>query len=269
MSIISLLRDYLTDPRIKNVDINSIDRINVHREILLSKRLMVEVFEEFYKTCIDLDKKYFTGNGLRVEIGSGSSLFKQYYPEVITTDIEPSPYIYKVLDAQNMDFEDSSVHAIYGINCFHHFPQPEKFVKELIRVLNPGGGCILIEPYYGPFATFIYSNIHKQEHFNKNQVEWSNKKNNMNIMSGANQALSYIVFHRDVEKFNTLFPSLEIVIEKPLNNYLRYLLSGGLNFRQFVPNFLSPSIKLLEWLLLLFSDIMALHFVVVLRKRTN
>jgi hypothetical protein len=55
-------------------------------------------------------------------------------------------------------------------------------------------------------------------------------------MHGANQALSYIVFERDRALFEQRCPTLEVVVREPLTNWLRYLLSGGLNFRQLVPS---------------------------------
>jgi SAM-dependent methyltransferase len=266
MSIINWIRERVTDARMENVDINTADRIAIHREILFSKKFMTEVFNEFYKICIELDKKYFTGDGLRVEIGSGSGQFKKYYPDIITTDIVPSPYIDKVLDAQNMDYENSSIHAIYGINCFHHLLEPDKFLKESSRVLKPGGGCILIDPYHGPFSNIVHTYIHAQEHFDKKQQAWETHMDKMGTMSGANQALSYIVFVRDKECFLRKFPPLEIVKILPLNNYLRYLLSGGLNFKQLVPDSFSPVIKLVERILSPLSKTLALHYVIVLRK---
>jgi hypothetical protein len=51
-----------------------------------------------------------------------------------------------------------------------------------------------------------------------------------------------------------------------LTNYLRYLLSGGLNFRQLVPDRLLPVIKLLEGALRPARNILALHHVIVIRK---
>jgi len=56
-------------------------------------------------------------------------------------------------------------------------------------------------------------------------------------MEGANQALSYIVFKRDVHLFLKKYPQLELVEQKVFSNYLRYLLSGGLNFRQILPSY--------------------------------
>lgn len=120
-----------------------------------------------------------------------------------------------------MDFEDNTVRAIYGINCFHHFPNPKKFFLELNRVFISGGGCILIEPYYGFFVKRFCKNLFDAETFDTSQLEWEDPKNQ--VMTGANQALSYIVFKRDLKLFQKLNSHLEIVIQKPLNRVCAYL----------------------------------------------
>lgn len=268
MSIINKIRDKVTEPGMKKIDINGSDRIVAEREILFSKKLMVYVLKELYKACMDLGEKYFTAEGLNVEIGAGSSMVKHYYPNVITTDIVPSPYIDKILNAQNMDFEDSSIRMIFGKDCFHHFSQPKLFLKELNRVLKPEGGCILVEPYHGFFASLIFTYLHEpdRECFDKNQKRWDSNKDKASPMSGANQALSYIVFVRDKELFKKKFPSLEIVKILPLKNYLQYLLSGGVTFKQLVPDFIIPGIKFLEWILSPLVNKLAIHYIIVLRK---
>ena len=85
---------------------------------------------------------------MRVEIGAGVSGFKALCPDLLTTDIMPAEHLDMVLDAHDMDLADNSVRAIFGINCFHHFRDPEAFFRELQRVLVPGGGCILVEPFH-------------------------------------------------------------------------------------------------------------------------
>jgi hypothetical protein len=49
-------------------------------------------------------------------------------------------------------------------------------------------------------------------------------------------------------------------------NYLKYLLSGGLNFRQLLPNAFVPALSFIERLLLPFGRLLALHHVVVIKK---
>ena len=266
MGVLKQVRDVLHEPRLREVDVDSDQFLYIHRVILQEKPMMREVFKEFYDLCMSLDERYFTGSGQRVEIGAGVSFFKKLYPGIVATDVKRSDNLDMVLDAQNMDLGNASVRAFYGLNCFHHFPEPCKFFDELKRVLVPGGGCVLIEPYFGMVAERFYKNVHESETFDSTQREWEN--NALGFCSNANQALSYIVFVRDRLKFERLFPELEIVVQKPIHNYLRYLLCGGLNFRQILPSWTSPLIKGVETLLIPVSRIFALHHVIVIRKKS-
>jgi SAM-dependent methyltransferase len=264
MSFLKRIIKSLADPRLKGIDVDSDELVKVHRKIMLEKPLMNKVFKEFYDECRNFDDKYFKGEGARIELGAGVSFFKEVYPDIVSTDIKKAENLDRVLDAQKMDLKDNSVRAFYGLNCFHHFPEPRKFFDELDRTLVNGGGCVLIEPYFGPIAAKMYTNLFDTEIFDKSQKEW---ESDSGYMQGANQALSYIVFIRDRGIFEKEFPNLEIVETKVMNNYLKYLVSGGLNFRALLPNFMSPVISLFELLLRPFNKILGLHYAVVIRKR--
>ncbi len=265
MNLLKKFIRFLAEPRLKGIDVDSDDLVKIHRQIMLEKPMMNQVFKGFYDSCIYYDKKYFSNKGLRIEIGAGVSFFKDIYPEIISTDIKKADNLDRVLDALDMDLEDNSVRAFYGLNCFHHFPEPRKFFSELQRTLIKGGGCILIEPYYGPVAAKMYKNLFDTEIFDPEQENWETEAG---FMLGANQALSYIVFIKDRTKFESEFPELEIVKTKVMNNYLRYLVSGGLNFRSLLPSFMSPVIKFLEFLLRPFNRILGLHYAIIIRKKT-
>jgi len=264
MALLKYIRDFLHEPRLQGVNLDSDELLTIHRNILQEKPMMAEVFREFYSLCVDLDNRYFSGQGARIELGAGVSFFKKVFPDIISTDVKRADNLDMVLDAQNMNLASSSVRAFYGLNCFHHFPDPSAFFNELKRTLVPGGGCILIEPYFGPIAAKFYETVHEVETFDASQQEWHNPT--LGFSTNANQALSYIVFVRDRSKFSRLFPELEITIQRPIHNYLRYLLSGGLNFRQLLPFWMSKPIKLIETLLNPFSHWTALHHVIVIRK---
>lgn len=265
MNILKQIRTFLAEPRLTGKNPDTEEFLELHRQILMEKPMMHDVFAEFYKTCMDTDARYFSGTGKQIEIGAGVSFFKKLYPAILATDIKKADYLDMVVDALNMPFDDGSVRGIYGINCFHHFPNPDQFFKELQRVLCPGGGCVLIDPYHGALASVFYENVFDTEGFDKMQKEWSNES--LGVMMGANQALTYVVFQRDLERFNSTYPGLEVVIQYPLKNYIRYLLSGGLNFRQLLPSFMSPLLKFIEFILSPLSRILGLHHVVVIRKR--
>ena len=56
---------------------------------------------------------------------------------------------------------------------------------------------------------------------------------------------------------------------EPLRNYLRYLLSGGLNFRPLVPQGAAGAVAFVETLLTPLRRLLALHHVIVIRKRRS
>lgn len=267
MSMFMKLRELLFEPRLEGVDIDSDDLLEVHRQILLEKPMMRNVFREFYDLCIDCDNRYFTSTGSRVELGAGVSFFKEMYPDIVSTDIKSSPWLDRTLDAQNMDLPDASVRAFYAINCFHHLPDVDRFFGEMLRTLKPGGGCILIEPFHGPVASQFYKRIFDSETFDTTQQEWQYKVRG--VMDGANQALSYIVFKRDAALFAAKYPQFEVMEQRVISNYMRYLLSGGLNFRQILPSFSEPVVKLFEFLISPLNPILGLHHYIVIRKKTD
>ncbi|WP_238350082.1 methyltransferase domain-containing protein [Pseudomonas sp. SWRI154] len=186
------------------------------------------------------------------------------YPEVLATDIVATEQLDMALNAEAMSLADHSVRAFYGQNCFHHFPHPEQFFTELQRTLKIGGGAILIEPYHGPFAAFLYKRLFKSEGFDMHFPSWETPSSGP--MNGANQALSYIVFVRDRQAFERKYPSLQIVHQEVCGNYPRYLVSGGLNFRQLLPDALIPVLKVVEKMLYPLRRVLALHHIVVIRR---
>lgn len=258
------ISEILKEPRLNNIRMDESERIEVHREILKSKPMTRKNFTEIYKILRKLDDKHFENEGLRIEIGGGVSFFKDLFPDVISTDVVESQNLDDVIDAQNMKYEDNTIRCIYAQNVFHHLPDPDKFLKEVIRTTKKGGGFILLEPADGFIAKRFYKNIFKTETFDLEQKSW--KQNHQGPMVGANQALSSIVFKRDRKQFEKKYPELEIKQIFVLNNYIRYFVSGGLNFRTLLPNFSYPILKLFEFILFPFRRFFGMHHIIVVKK---
>jgi SAM-dependent methyltransferase len=259
--------DFLSDPLLAGMDVDGVSRLDLHRTMLAKKRMLRDVFTEFHHLFKKLDQQFFTGKGAEVELGAGISPMRDSYPNVLATDIVDATHLDKVINAEAMDLPDISVRTIYGQNCFHHFPHPDKFLFELERVLIPGGGAILLEPYYGPFASYLFKRISRTEGFDKNSPSWETPY--AGPMNGANQALSYIVFVRDRSELKRKHPSLEIVHEQRVGNYLKYVISGGLNFRQLLPDCMTGTVSFIEKLLWPLNFLLALHHIVVIRKKAS
>jgi SAM-dependent methyltransferase len=260
------LRTYLIEPDLRGVDLEGPERIKKHLHILKKKKIIREVFSEFYDLCASLDRKFFgETSGHRVELGSGVSFFNSKYSDIYLTDIKPAEHLDAVVDAQRLPFRDQSIRCLFGMNCFHHFPDPHAFFSNISKVLVPGGGCVLIEPYFGPFSALTHRRLFATEYFNKDEKSWIS--NQRETMLGANQALSYIVFFRDRHHFYQHYPELEIVYTQTIDNYIRYLLSGGLNFRQLVPTSMVYLLRKVESWLAPVVRFFALHHVVVIRYK--
>ncbi|MGC3987897.1 MAG: hypothetical protein QM777_25990 [Pseudorhodoferax sp.] len=105
------------------------------------------------------------------------------------------------------------------------------------------------------------------EHFDPDAPQWTTAAIG-GPLSGANQALAHIVFDRDKQKFHSLYgATLDVVHRGYELNAFRYLLSGGLNFRQLVPGVLGGPIRLLERLGKPLAKHWSLHQVTVIRKK--
>jgi SAM-dependent methyltransferase len=268
MPVISnAIRRFLAAPLVQGVDVDGIDRLSVHSQILAQKKMLRDVFREFHIKFDQLDRCFLGGAGLRLELGAGIAPIRDSFPDVLASDVVEhgsKVALDRVLNAQNLDLEDNSVRTIFGQNCFHHFPDPELFFEELRRVLVPNGGAILLEPYYGWFASFLYPRLFSSEGYDKAFPSWKTPQDGP--MRGANQALSYVVFVRDRGLFESRFPELQIVHQYLMPNYLKYLLSGGLNFRQLWPDAGIPLLRVFQWLLIPLGRILSLHHIIVIKK---
>lgn len=260
----SRLGSLLQEPEVAGCPVDDAGRLCAHRAVLDRKPMIRHVFEEFHELFRSLDLAFFHGDGTTIELGAGVYPVRDTVSGVLATDIVPAPGLDRVLDACAMDLPDASVHAFYLQNVFHHFPQPGRFFTELERTLVPGGGAIMIEPNAGWFASLLYPRLFASEGFDKTAVSWDAAVTGP--MSGANQALSHLVFDRDLDAFQSLHPSLEIVHRDVLTNYLRYLVSGGLNFRALLPGASSGVLRAVERALSPWRRGLGLHRVVVLRK---
>jgi SAM-dependent methyltransferase len=259
-----LLLDLLREPTLRELDVDAEERLEFHRAILRRKRILSSVFADNHRLFKKMADQWLPAVGMEIELGGGSAAMRESYPEVLATDIVPGKHLDLVLNAERMDLPNESVRVFYCQNCFHHFSYPGQFFSELERTLVPAGGVVILDPYYGPLASFLHKRMFTTEGFDKNYPTWETPV--AGPMSGANQALSYIVFVRDRARFQREHPSLRVVHQETVGSYLRYVVSGGLNFRQLLPNWSTGAVRLMETLTSPLSRWLAVHHVIVIRK---
>lgn len=75
----------LQEPEVFGCLVDGSERILAPRQVLMCKRLIRDVFDEFHQLFHRLDHKYFSGEGMVVELGAGVYPVKESFPEVCST----------------------------------------------------------------------------------------------------------------------------------------------------------------------------------------
>lgn len=260
--MLSLMRE----PGLESVDINSEDLISFQKKVLVKKPVLRMAIEDMYRNILKTERDLIhSESGIRLEIGAGASILKTLDSSFMISDIKKSEFVDLSVDACKTTFPENSIQTLVGINCFHHFSQPQDFLNEANRILKPGGILFLVEPYESVLGKIIYKYLFYSETFDMNQTTWETE--GRGPMIGANQALSFIVFKRDRVIFERLFPELEIIDQQVVRNYFRYLLSGGFNFKQLLPNLFFHFLKLVEERIGSLAPVFGLHSLWIIRKK--
>ena len=262
-SVINLFRFLLLENSKKSMPINQDERIRKDLAIFHRKINLQTVTRDMQQEMLNASNTGLSSHTLKIELGAGVLPMKINFPEVVATDIVPASHLDGILDATAMDMSDGTVDVLFLQNTFHHIPDPMAFFTECERVLKRGGRVVILDPYFNKLSRFIYPKLFKTETYNL-QGAWNDASGHE--MVGANQALSHIIFARDVLVFQKLLPNFEIVNANPLPQGLRYLLTGGLNFKQLIPNSFFPLIKSLEGFNLI-EKYLSIHWMVVLEKK--
>ena len=209
-------------------DLDDVRTSLAHREIILQKKFLRKIYEKWYSVFISESHK--VPPGILLELGSGGGFLKELLPQVITSDIQKIDFCDKCFNAEQMPFKDGEISAIFMINVFHHIPNPASFLSEAQRTLKSGGKIVMIEPANSFWGRWIYQHFHHEPFDPKGG--WTIPSTGP--LSGANGAMPWIYFERDVELFKSKFPQLQIESIK-YHTPLLYLVSGGVSRKALVP----------------------------------
>jgi SAM-dependent methyltransferase len=214
-----------------DVSIDDPGRFENLRSLIKRKGFLEKFYREIYSRYAETLARC-PQSGVAIELGSGAGFVKEVIPEVVTSDVIPYEGVDRELDACALPFEDRSLRAILMFDVFHHIPDVEKFLTEADRCLKPGGRCLIIDPYLGWLTNPIFRFIH-HEPFHPEAPEW--RFESKGPLSDANVALAWMVFQRDRERFEKVFPRLRVDSITP-HSPLRYWLAGGLRKWSLAPS---------------------------------
>jgi len=211
-----------------------------YRSVWSKKPILRLVYEDYYRRIAEACVV-----GETIEIGGGIGQLKSFIPTAISSDIQHSPMVDVVADAQNLPFRSGAISNIVMLDVLHHIEFPLLFFREAERVLRAGGRCVMIEPAITFGSTLFYRLIHP-EPVRMNATPFAEGlPNPKRDPYDSNQGIPTLLATRDRLQFERTFPDLEFV-EVSWFSFLVYPLSGGFKSWTLMPEFLGRRLLALE-----------------------
>ena len=259
--VIGRLKQWLSLPATRGLGIDDPRTTILRREIIRSKPFLRKIYLDWYGLILASLPRI---QGRVLELGSGGGFFKELLPALVTSEIVAWQGVDVIADAGLLPFPSASLRAIVMTDVFHHLPSPRSFLKEAGRCVRPGGVLAMVEPWVTAWSSMIYRHLH-HEPFMPQAVEWEFPSEGP--LSGANNALPWMVFQRDRPRFEEEFPEWSIQRIEPFMP-VRYLLSGGVSLRSLMPGFTYGLWSRAEEFLQGLIKDLAMFALIVVRRRT-
>lgn len=200
-----------------------------------------------------------------VECGSGIGNLKGVIPEAVATDLFPNPWIDRTENIFRLSMADESTAALILFDVFHHLEYPGTALRELHRVLRPGGRLILMEPAAGWLGRLALGLFHHEPLALRAPITWVAPSgwDSTSHRYYAAQGNAWRVFRG---KENPTLLEGWVLREVVYLPALRWLLCGGFRGPQLCPRWLAPLVEWLERVMAFFPTVTATRMLVVLEK---
>lgn len=208
--------------------------------------------------------------GFRVlEVGSGSSILKKFFPEILTSDYLPMKHVDFCADAQKLGEHPeigSGFDAIVMTNVLHHIQEPLQFFEGANRILKPGGKICMAEPHFSLLSSALYRST---QFMHKEGIDFSVQSPSLATyvgpLSSANMALPQMMLIHG--KFFEVVSKNFHIQSTDYFTFLSYFMTGGTKRNYKIPealyrSYFSLDKRLSEW----FPNIFASFFISVLEK---
>jgi SAM-dependent methyltransferase len=168
--------------------------------------------------------------GATLELGSGIGQLREFIPNLVTSDVEQTPWADLVVDATRLPFEDGELANIVMLDVYHHLAQPGEFLDEAVRALGPGGRVVMLEPHVSPLSGLAYRFHHERLELDGDGFAGSDSPDPMD----ANLAQTTLAFFKQRDEYERRWPELPVV-DGQLLSFVVYPLSGGFTKRPLLP----------------------------------
>jgi SAM-dependent methyltransferase len=250
---------FFSHPSTRGLDVDDPRLTVIRHHLLKQKKYLNRIYQDWY---ILIKENIGNPNSAVVELGSGAGFFEEFIPQVVKTDLFLHPFINLAVDGMQLPFPNAHLDALVLLDVFHHLQNVNEFLGEADRTLKTGGRIVMIEPWVSKWSKIAFSMVN-HELMDADTKSW--RFISTGPLSGSNQALPWIVFNRDREKFCADYPHFNIIKIQPMMPF-RYILSGGLSNWISLPEFFYPLIKKIETLFSKHMDNWGMFALIVIEK---
>jgi len=113
-----------------------------HQAVWRSKAVLRALYRAWYEEIAS-----YLRSGPTLEVGGGTGNLKEYAPQVICTDVVRVPWLDAVADAQRLPIATGTLANVVLFDVLHHIENVRLFFDEAVRVLQPGGRIVVMDPY--------------------------------------------------------------------------------------------------------------------------
>ena len=210
-----------------------------NRARLSANKNLLFWYRELYQ---DQFKDYPNPRTLSIlEVGSGTSPLKQFFPTVVTSDVLDMDYFDLVFDCHDIDkldaIDDESLDVITLTNVLHHLESPIVFLNRAVNKLKPGGKVIATEPFFSLLSTLVFRYLHHERV--DSHIAEPELKNVQGPLASANIALPWLIFCRRRDWLERLNENYDVgrLSVRPFSA-LSYMITGGISRKLPIPGVL-------------------------------
>lgn len=103
--------------------------------------------------------------GRLLEIGTGPGFLKSHLGgRAVSIDVTAHSGVDVAADAHSLPFPDRTFAGLVAVDVTHHLQRPGEAIREMARVVEPGGCICLIEPWDGGIGSFFYRWLHHEDY---------------------------------------------------------------------------------------------------------
>ena len=109
------------------------------------------------RSKLDVLIKKYASDAQVLDVGGGElAPYKKYFPNLVCLDIQDGDAVDIVADAHNMPIGDNSFDMVLCTSVLGDCWEPNQVVKEMSRIVKPGGKIILNVPFLYPINDAPY-----------------------------------------------------------------------------------------------------------------